>query len=326
MRHQVESMDDFYSHQAAKTIDMFNPVSIMSEQDLDKDTGKYKLEISISFENYHMSRAQIHENNGATKLMFPQEARLRNFTYSSAVTVDIHIKYIVRQGTNLDNFHTYHKILPKIHIGKIPIMLNSNICILKQYKHVDVDITGECRFDAGGYFIINGSEKTILCQERAAENRIQVFNISKNNTKWTWSAEMKSVPDFKCISPKQINMMVSAKNNGFGFGVYVQVPRMKTPVPLFVIFRALNVMSDKDICKHILLDTNDKANKKILYALQGSIIDANNILTNEEAIKTLMNQALFTPINMDKEQGLKRKREFTMDVINIDLFPHCQSP
>ena len=55
VRHQVESMDDFYSHQAAKTIDMFNPVSIMSEQDLDKDTGKYKLEISVSFENFHMS-------------------------------------------------------------------------------------------------------------------------------------------------------------------------------------------------------------------------------------------------------------------------------
>ena len=325
VRHQVESMDDFYSHQAAKTIDMFNPVSIMSEQDLDKDTGKYKLEISISFENFHMSRAQIHENNGATKLMFPQEARLRNFTYASAVTVDIHIKYIVRQGTNLDNIHTYHKILPKIHIGKLPIMLNSNICILKQYKHVDVDITGECRFDAGGYFIINGSEKTILCQERAAENRIQVFNVSKNNAKWTWSAEMKSVPDFKCISPKQINMMISAKNNGFGFGIYVQIPRMKIPLPLFIIFRALGVISDKDICKHVLLDADDKSNKKILFALQGSIIDANKVLTNEEAIKTLMSQALFTPINMDKEQGLKRKREFTMDVISVDLFPHCHT-
>jgi DNA-directed RNA polymerase II subunit RPB2 len=325
VRHQVESMDDFYSHQAAKTIDMFNPVSIMSEQDLDKDTGKYKLEISISFENFHMSRAQIHENNGATKLMFPQEARLRNFTYASAVTVDIHIKYIVRQGTNLDNIHTYHKILPKIHIGKLPIMLNSNICILKQYKHVDVDITGECRFDAGGYFIINGSEKTILCQERAAENRIQVFNVSKNNAKWTWSAEMKSVPDFKCISPKQINMMISAKNNGFGFGIYVQVPRMKIPLPLFIIFRALGVISDKDICKHVLLDADDKSNKKMLFALQGSIIDANKVLTNEEAIKTLMSQALFTPINMDKEQGLKRKREFTMDVISVDLFPHCHT-
>lgn len=324
VRHQVESMDDFYSHQAAKTIDMFNPVMVSSEQDLDKATGKNKLEISISFENYHMSRAQIHENNGATKLMFPQEARLRNFTYSSAVTVDIHIRYIIRQGDDLEKIHSFHKILPKIHIGKIPIMLNSNICILKQYKHVDVDVTGECRFDAGGYFIINGSEKTVICQERAAENRIQVFNVSKN-AKWSWCAEMKSIPDNKCISPKQINMTISAKNNGFGFGIYVQIPRMKSPMPLFVIFRALNVISDQDICKHIILDVDHVKNKKMLFELQGSIIDANKILTNEEAISALMSQALFTPINMDKEQGIKRKREFTMDVINIDLFPHCKT-
>ena len=107
-----------------------------------------------------MYRAQIHENNGATKLMFPQEARIRNFTYSSAVTVDINIKYIVREGKNLENERIYNKIfLPKIHIGKIPIMLNSNICILSQYKHIDTNSTGEYQFDAGGYFIINGSEK-----------------------------------------------------------------------------------------------------------------------------------------------------------------------
>jgi len=224
VRHQTESMDDFYTHQAAKTIDMFNPVLIASEQDLDKATGKHKLEICVSFENFHMYRAQIHENNGATKLMFPQEARLRNFTYASAVTVDIHIKYVVRQGEGLSNCHTYHKILPKIHIGKLPIMLNSSICILNQYKHIDTHVTGECKFDAGGYFIINGSEKTVLCQERAAENKVQCFNVSKGTTKWTWVAEIKSVPDFKCISPKQINMSISSKNNGFGHGIYVQVP------------------------------------------------------------------------------------------------------
>jgi DNA-directed RNA polymerase II subunit RPB2 len=92
----------------------------------------------------------------------------------------------------------------------------SNICVLNQYKYVDNQHTGECRYDTGGYFIINGSEKTVLGQERAAENRVYCYNISKNNTKYSWSAEIKSVPDFKCISPKQINLMIGSKNNGFG--------------------------------------------------------------------------------------------------------------
>jgi hypothetical protein len=44
-------------------------------------------------------------------------------------------------------------------------------------------------------------------------------------------AEVKSVPDFKCISPKQINMMISSKNNGFGCPLYLQLPRVKQPLP-----------------------------------------------------------------------------------------------
>ena len=37
-------------------------------------------------------------------------------------------------------------------------MLKSNICVLNQYNYVDSRNTGECKYDAGGYFIINGSE------------------------------------------------------------------------------------------------------------------------------------------------------------------------
>jgi DNA-directed RNA polymerase II subunit RPB2 len=138
-------------------------------------------------------------------------------------------------------------------------MLKSNICVLNQYKYVDNRRTGECKYDAGGYFIINGSEKTVLGQERAAENRVYCFNISKNDTKYTWKAEIKSVPDFKCISPKQINMMISSKNNGFGFPLSLQIPRVKQPIPLFIVFRALGIISDKEICEKVLLDiTNNE--------------------------------------------------------------------
>jgi len=128
-------------------------------------------------------------------------------------------------------------------------MLKSNVCVLKQYKHVTSEISGECKMDPGGYFIINGSEKTCLGQERAAENTIYCFDIGKNNSKWSYIAEIKSVPDWKSISPKQISIMISQKNNGYGYGIYIQIPRIKQPIPLFVLFRALGVISDKDICE-----------------------------------------------------------------------------
>ena len=77
---------------------MFNPVTIVSEHDYDKKSDKYALEVSITFDNFGIYRPQIHENNGATKLMFPQEARLRNFTYASNMTVTMNIKYTIRTG------------------------------------------------------------------------------------------------------------------------------------------------------------------------------------------------------------------------------------
>ena len=325
VRHQLESYNNFVGYQIIKTIEMFNPVHIASEQDYDAKSGKYALEIFITFENFHIYRPQIHENNGAIKLMFPQEARLRNFTYASAMTIDINIKYVIRNGENLENAQTIYKTLPKIHIGKLPIMLKSSICVLNQYKHVENVHTGECKYDAGGYFIINGSEKTVLGQERAAENRVYCFNVSKNQTKYSWSAEIKSVPDFKCISPKQINMMLSSKNNGFGYPIVLQIPRVKQPIPLFVVFRALGVISDKDICEKILLDIENEKYKIMLDALQGSIIDANKIMTQQEAIKYITTYVMYTPINMDKETGAKKKYEFTLDILSNDLFPHCHN-
>ena len=327
VRHQIESYNDFIGVQIERTIGMFNPVMISSEQDFDKKNRKYKLEIEVNFDKFHLYRAQIHENNGATKLMFPQEARLRNFTYASTMTVDANIKYIVRSGELLENVQTFHKVLPNIHIGKMPIMLKSSVCILNQYAHINHVETGECSYDAGGYFIINGSEKTVLGQERAAENKVFCYNVSKGNTKWTWLAEVKSVPDFKCISPKQINMTIASKNNGFGFPIYVQIPRVKQPIPLFVLFRALNILSDKDICEKVVFDIENREgnNEAILTALRASVIDANTVLTHEDAMRQITSIVMFTPLNMDKETGARKKRDFAVEILNSDLFPHCKT-
>jgi len=328
VRHQLESYNEFVNYQLEKTIHMFHPIYIKSEQDYDKESNQYKLEMVITFSNFQLHRPQIHENNGAIKLMFPQEARLRNFTYSSNMTFDLNIKYITRNGEKLENSQIFCKKIPSVHIGKMPVMLKSSICLLNQYKHMDSKLLGECEYDAGGYFIINGSEKTVLGQERAAENRVYCFNIEKNNTKYKWSAEIKSVPDFKTISPKQINLMMTSKNNGHGKSIHIQMPRIKTPIPLFTIFKALGIVNDKDICKIILLANEFNSDKEISIlakSLKGSIYESGDIETREQAFEIIKNNVIFTPINMDKDQGEQKKIEFAQDVLNNDLFPHCHN-
>jgi DNA-directed RNA polymerase II subunit RPB2 len=120
-------------------------------------------------------------------------------------------------------------------------------------------------------------------------------------------------------------MMIASKNNGFGHGIYVTVPRIKQPIELFVLFRALGIISDKEICEHILLDIEEDKNADLLKCLQASIIDANKYLTQEDAIRHITSFVAYTPFNMDRESGLLKKREFALEVLNNDLFPHCQT-
>ena len=324
VRHQLESYNNFVNFQIQKTIQMFNPVVIRSDHDYNESKDKYFLEVFINFTNFKLYPPQIHENNGATKTMLPQEAKLRNFTYASTMTVDINIKYVIRNTENMDTPKTIEKIIPKINIGKLPIMLKSSICVLTQNPHISHQQSGECSMDCGGYFIIKGSEKTVLGQERAAENRIYCFD-GKNTTKWNWTAEIKSVPDYKCISPKQIEMMIASKNNGFGNGIYISIPRIKQPIELFVVFRALGVITDKDICNHICLDINDPNSQDVAQFLQASVIDSNKYTTQESAMEHITTYAAYTPINMDKETGQRKKQEFAKEVLESDLFPHCQT-
>ena len=324
VRHQIESYNHFVNNQIQQTINMFNPIVIRSENYFIPEYGQYMLEIHVSFVNFKLYPPQIHENNGAVKMMLPDEAKRRNFTYASTMNVDLEIEYIVRNTETMDTPKIIKKLIPKINIGKMPIMVKSGICVLTQNSHVNPIFTNECPIDCGGYFIIKGSEKIVLGQERASENNINCFD-GKNTTKWDWFAEIKSVPDYKCISPKQIEMMIASKNNGFGHGIYITIPRIKTPIELFVLFRAFGILKDKEICEYILLDIASDKNTEILKFLQASIIDSNKYLTQEDALRRITSSVAYVPLNMDRETGARKKREFAKEVLENDLFPHCKT-
>ena len=215
------------NYQIQETIHMFNPMVIDFEEKLESWS---KIKVYITFNNFKLYQPQIFENNGSSKIMFPNEARLRNFTYASNMTLDLDIKYEIideKEGTN----ETIMNTLNGISIGKMPIMLKSDTCVLKQYSHVTK--TDECAFDTGGYFIINGSEKTVLSQERAAENIIYCFNVEKNSNKWAWTTEVRSVPDNKQISPKLFSIHMMSKSNENGHCMYAQLPKLKKPISAF---------------------------------------------------------------------------------------------
>lgn len=324
VRHQLESYNHFMNYDMKRTIDMFNPVTIRSDKDYVAKHEAHTLEIKITFENLKIYPPLIYENNGATKTMMPMEAKVRNFTYASNMTVDVRIEYIVRDTENMEQPRSIHKLLPKISIGKMPIMVKSSICVLTQNSHINPVSVGECAFDHGGYFIIKGSEKTVLQQERAAQNIVYCYD-GKNASRCIWYAEIKSVPDHKCISPKQVEIEIASKNNGYGHPMKVVVPRVREAVDLFTLFRALGVNSDKEICSYILLDVASEKHADLLKYLNASVVEANKAMTREDALKCIITYVAYTPMNMDKETGSKKKRDFALEVLNNDLFPHCHT-
>ena len=106
----------------------------------------------LKFEQIYLSKPTHWEKDGAPTAMMPNEARLRNLTYSAPLYVDI-TKTVHKEGE--EQVETQHQ---KTFIGKIPIMLRSTYCLLNRMNDRDLCKLNECPLDPGGYFIINGSD------------------------------------------------------------------------------------------------------------------------------------------------------------------------
>lgn len=98
--------------------------------------------------------------------------------YASPIYVDI-TKTVIKDGE--DPVETQHQ---KTFIGKIPIMLRSSNCSLHPLSDRDLTELNECPLDPGGYFIINGSEKVIIAQEKMATNTGTCFLVSISFVNW----------------------------------------------------------------------------------------------------------------------------------------------
>ena len=71
-------------------------------------------------------------------------------------------------------------------------MIRCSQCHLNDENDKGIIRQKECMYDQGGYFIINGSEKVIVAQERQACNIVLVFNDKLPTSKYCWNAQVRS--------------------------------------------------------------------------------------------------------------------------------------
>lgn len=281
---------------------------------------RYDLEISIYFNS--ITPPVIYENNGSQKIMFPNEARLRNFTYASNTYVDVHFTTKERIGEGLNEIKTFPKtIISKVTCGKLPIMLGSKACILAtQTSNKKIDYE-ECEYDEGGYFIVNGTEKALVCQERQADNKIYVFENSKSQSKYSHICEIKSSPDKKILTPKNIQVKITSKGNIYGKNIKVSIPHIKQDVPLYVVFKVLGITNDYDITNYILYDVAPENWREYTQFLKASLNEASTITDQEMAKDYLCKYVNMMGYDRDKSEK-DRRMTYLNDIICNDFLPH----
>ena len=314
--HHLESYNHFIKESLGEIIREHNPI-ITYENYGEKNFNEYH----VNFNNVYISKPVINENDGTTKPMYPYDARLRNLTYSGNIYVDIDQKIIKKSSKGKEEVIHLQK-LKKFNIGKIPIMVNSEYCILNEQSGKTRSEMGECEYDLGGYFIINGSEKVIISQEKKCDNKIFIFPQTKTLTKYSHIAEITCSMDKKPYTISTVHVKLKDKEDNFsGRTIKVQIRNLRQDIPLFVIFRALGILSDKDIVEHIVLDIEDEKNKEICDLLRSSIEEASPIQSKKVALEYI---SKYTTINnyyktFEEEED---KLAYTHSILLKHLFPH----
>ncbi|QQP48842.1 DNA-directed RNA polymerase subunit beta [Caligus rogercresseyi] len=119
-------------------LDSFDEFIQMNVQRIVEDFPQIDLQGEAITPTIYLSKPTHWEKDGAPSPMMPNEARLRNLTYSAPLYVDI-TKTILREGEEpIESQH--HKTF----IGKIPIMLRSTYCLLNAMTDRDLTELNEC--------------------------------------------------------------------------------------------------------------------------------------------------------------------------------------
>ena len=330
-KHQTESFDQFIGHDLPNIIAAQNPLVVLkNEKDVQKAGARnyrYKSEVYIGGlegNEIFVGTPTLQLNQGRdVRLLYPNEARLRNLTYSLQIQANILIRISVMMPISEkypEGKFEKDILIEKYDLCNFPLMLHSSYCLLKGQSAAMLTEMGECPQDQGGYFIINGSEKVLVTRQEGAFNTL-------------WITEQPSDPNvayyssISCLNPKthdvkriafywtreQIRMPpgFGAKQSVYKPSVMeVSIPYVLKPIPLFVLFRAMGLQTDKDILQLIFPDFKDPSAKLMADMLIPSINAANPFLDTFSAIQYIKTLT-------------KGFSEFhVLDIIHNHLFAH----
>lgn len=253
------------------------------------------------------------------EIMLPADARTRNLSYSAKLVATI---TQMQDMINIadDTFETKVVGEPEHEypIAVIPILVRSKYCSTNLKKEYD---DKECEYDPGGHFIINGSEKVVMSQEKMIENRPLVF-LKKDSSSSSYVVQVNSrSPTNDTI--QVINIKIKKDNT-----MTIKVPILNE-VPVFILMRALGVESDKDIIDYVVYDKNDTDMINVVrIALENSKPEGSNekIVTQEAAMNYLIGKLRVTKKYNETDKNIRQleKKMHLKQLLTEIFLPHME--
>lgn len=183
----------------------------------------------LRFTNIYVGSPCVEENMQKEDIT-PQECRLRDMTYAAPITVDLEYmrgkEIVVKKGTRPGE--------GAVCIGRMPLMLRSNKCVLSNKNEEQLARLGECPLDPGGYFIVKGVEKVVVIQEQLSKNRIIIEAEANGNV----GASITS-----STHERKSKTNILMKNNK----LYIKHNSFAEEMPIVVVLKAMGIESDQEL-------------------------------------------------------------------------------
>jgi DNA-directed RNA polymerase subunit B" len=276
VRQHIDSYNDFIENRLQTIID---------------ELGKIETDVGyeVSLGKIRVDKAEVIEADGSINKIKPMEARLRNLSYFSPITLEMTPRREDREGAT-----------EEVKIGMLPTMLKSKICNLYGLTEEELVEAGEDPLDPGGYFIVNGSERTLVTIEDLAPNKIML----ERNERYSKISEVAKV--FSRKSGFRALVTVERSRDGL---LEVAFPSVPGSIPFIILVRALGLETDQEIVSTISEDP------EILQDVIQNLEEYIDVKTKEAAMEIIGKKVA---AGQTREYRLKRAEQ----VIDRYLLPH----
>ncbi|XP_078444750.1 DNA-directed RNA polymerases IV and V subunit 2-like [Wolffia australiana] len=254
--HQINSYNAFVENGIQRIFDSLSEVDVSSGEEALKKGSRYLRRARITFGKVRLELptfwTEDHDSYGEPLKLLPRHARLQNLTYSARMLVEVKVEENTEEALKGEKFkagkgeYTSTKVLNaesrEILMGTVPVMVKSNLCWLHKLGK------SECGFDAGGYFLIKGTEKVFIAQEQRCHSRLWTAN------KPSWVVQYQSPQKRKRV---YVKFDSNSNHDSFTSKKFVTVNFIYALMPVWLLFFALGASSDKEIFQMINIDQSN---------------------------------------------------------------------